>query len=216
MASSPDGGRWREHEADAGLLDAAPLMVVRPRSILTPSAVRRRPRPISTTSARLPCLATGTPAPATMKAAQVEMLYESERIAAGADDIDGVGRAPRPCTILARMALTAPVISSTVSPRTRKRHEEAADLAWRCLPDIMMVEGMRRFLAGQRRARCGLGDLALNSSALMSSMQATLRAVPGGGEVEEILQDEMAVFGGDAFGMELHAVQRQLSCARDP
>src|SRR5262249_14796530 len=35
------------------------------------------------------------------------------------------------------------------------------------------------------------------------------RRVPGGGKIEKILQDEMAVLGGDALGMKLHAVHRQ-------
>ena len=44
------------------------------RSILTPSAESTSAAPEREESARLPCLATGTPTPATMKAAQVEML----------------------------------------------------------------------------------------------------------------------------------------------
>ncbi len=43
-------------------------------SILTPSAVSVSAAPDFEESARLPCLATGTPAPATTKAAAVEML----------------------------------------------------------------------------------------------------------------------------------------------
>ena len=43
-------------------------------SIATPSAPSTSAAPEREDSARLPCLATGTPAPATMKAAQVEML----------------------------------------------------------------------------------------------------------------------------------------------
>ena len=37
-------------------------------------AITRLPEPQREDSARLPCFATGTPVPATMKAAQVEML----------------------------------------------------------------------------------------------------------------------------------------------
>ena len=43
-------------------------------SIFTPSAPRTSAAPEREERARLPCLATGTPAPAAMKAAQVEML----------------------------------------------------------------------------------------------------------------------------------------------
>src|SRR5919206_169299 len=48
------------------------------RSILTPSEASTSAAPERDDSARLPCLATGTPAPATMKDAQVETLTEPE------------------------------------------------------------------------------------------------------------------------------------------
>ncbi len=44
------------------------------RSMRTPNAASTSAAPDLEESARLPCLATGTPAPATMKEAQVEML----------------------------------------------------------------------------------------------------------------------------------------------
>src|ERR1035441_3389021 len=47
-------------------------------SILTPSACSTSAAPDFDDNARLPCLATGTPAPATINAAQVEMLNEPE------------------------------------------------------------------------------------------------------------------------------------------
>src|SRR5262249_59422495 len=50
-------------------------MVSGAHSILTPSAVSTSAEPELDEIERLPCLATGTPAPATTKAAQVEMLY---------------------------------------------------------------------------------------------------------------------------------------------
>src|ERR1700737_2974199 len=88
------------------------------RSILTPSAASTSAAPERDDSARLPCLATGTPLPATMNDAQVETLTEPEpsppvptmSIASGGA-VTG--------SILRRIAETAPVISSTVSPRTR-------------------------------------------------------------------------------------------------
>ena len=48
------------------------------RSSLTPSEASTSAAPERDDSARLPCLATGTPAPATMKAAQVETLTDPE------------------------------------------------------------------------------------------------------------------------------------------
>jgi len=47
-------------------------------SMLMPSAASTSAAPEREDSARLPCLATGTPAPATMKEAQVETLTEPE------------------------------------------------------------------------------------------------------------------------------------------
>ena len=87
-------------------------------SMFTPRAAKTSAAPERDESARLPCLATGTPAPATIKAAQVEILNEPEAsppvptmstASAGADTR----------SIFSRIAVTAPVISSTVSPRTR-------------------------------------------------------------------------------------------------
>ena len=61
-------------------------------SILTPSAVSTSAPPEREDSARLPCLATGTPAPATMKAAQVEMLKEPEASPPVPTTSIGIGR----------------------------------------------------------------------------------------------------------------------------
>ena len=85
-------------------------------SILTPSAVSTSEAPESDDTARLPCLATGTPAPETMKAAQVETLTEPEPSPpVPTTSIASAGAFTR--SILLRIADTAPVISSTVSPR---------------------------------------------------------------------------------------------------
>src|SRR2546430_9245418 len=48
------------------------------RSILTPNAAKTSAAPEREERARLPCFATGTPAPATINAAQVEILNEPE------------------------------------------------------------------------------------------------------------------------------------------
>ena len=94
------------------------------RSILTPSAASTSAAPERDDSARLPCLATGTPAPATMSAAQVEILYEPEASPpVPTTSMASGGAATR--SILLRMVVTAPVISSTVSPRTRSAMRSA-------------------------------------------------------------------------------------------
>src|SRR6476659_9748319 len=87
-------------------------------SILTPSEASTSAAPERDDNARLPCLATGTPAPATMKEAQVETLTEPEPSPpVPTTSTASAGALTR--SILARIADTAPVISSTVSPRTR-------------------------------------------------------------------------------------------------
>ena len=63
----------RHHEADAGLADR-PLDRAGSASMLTPSAVSTSAEPAFDDSARLPCLATGTPQAATTSAAAVETL----------------------------------------------------------------------------------------------------------------------------------------------
>jgi len=87
-------------------------------SILTPSDDSTSAAPERDDSARLPCLATGTPVPATMKEAQVETLTEPEPSPPVPTTSTALAGALTR-SILARIAETAPVISSTVSPRTR-------------------------------------------------------------------------------------------------
>src|SRR5580692_224268 len=106
----------------ASLMQA--LIVSGGMSILTPSAISTSAEPERDDKARLPCLATGTPAPATIKAAQVEMLYETEASPpVPTTSIASGGAVTR--SILLRIVVTAPVISSTVSPRTRNAMSNA-------------------------------------------------------------------------------------------
>src|ERR1700754_3700261 len=87
-------------------------------SILTPSDDSTSAAPERDDSARLPCLATGTPVPATMNEAQVETLTDPEPSPpVPTTSTASAGAVTR--SILPRIADTAPVISSTVSPRTR-------------------------------------------------------------------------------------------------
>src|SRR6185312_15256425 len=107
------------------------------RSILTPREESTSAAPEREDSARLPCLATGTPAPATMKAAQVETLTEPEPSPPVPTTSTASGGASTR-NILARMADTAPVISSTVSPRTRKAINSPPICDGVASPDIML------------------------------------------------------------------------------
>src|SRR5678815_5959907 len=84
----------------------------------TPNAVNRSALPDLLLAARLPCLATGNPAPAMTKAAAVEML----KVFAGLEPVPAVSM-KHECFELTRTARdrnpsTRPVSSSTVSPFT--------------------------------------------------------------------------------------------------
>src|SRR4030088_1073350 len=131
-------------------------------------------------------------------------------------------------SIFERIADTAPVISSMVSPRTRiaikrppicevvaspdimrsnamaacSRLNEAPLAAWpisalRSMP----APSMPRAVAARR-----LGGFGAAVRGLVARMPV---GMPLGREREKILQHEMPVLGGDAFGMELHAVNGQ-------
>ena len=106
-------------------------------SILTPSEDSTSAAPERDDSARLPCLATGTPAPATMNEAQVETLTEPEPSPpVPTTSTASAGALTR--SILARIADTAPVISSTVSPRTRSAISSPPICEGVASPDIML------------------------------------------------------------------------------
>src|SRR4051812_16240400 len=106
-------------------------------SILTPSEASTSAAPERDDSARLPCLATGTPAPATMNEAQVETLTDPEPSPPVPTTSTATGGAFTR-SILARMAETAPVISSTVSPRTRNAIKRPPICEGVASPDIML------------------------------------------------------------------------------
>src|SRR6202158_3288859 len=108
-------------------------------------------------------------------------------------------------SILARMVATAPVISSTLSPRMRMAIKKPPICAGVASPDIILSKAC---VASSRVRWAPVATLPM--SARKRSMSAALRRVPLGGEIEKILQNGLAVLGGDAFGMELHAVHRML------
>ena len=110
--------------------------------MLTPSAVRMSAEPAREDSARLPCLATGTPHAATTSAAAVDTLKvpdASPAVPAGARAAPGASplrpRPPRPPP--------PPVSSSTVSPRTRSPMRKPPTWAGVASPDIMISNAAR-------------------------------------------------------------------------
>src|SRR5215472_3867429 len=199
------------------------------RSMFTPSAASTSAAPERDDKARLPCLATGTPAPATINAAQVEMLNEPDASPPVPTTSIASGGA---CTrsIFARMMLTAPVISSTLSPRTRSAIRSAPICEGVASPDIICSNAPA---ASSRESAAPVATLAMSD--LNSTVTARLsidsrprrtsggftgvaragRVIPRLRDVEKIFQKQMPVFGGNAFGMKLHAVHRQ-SAMREP
>src|SRR5579884_3928745 len=195
------------------------------RSILTPRAASTSAAPERDESARLPCLATGTPAPATISAAQVEMLNEPEASPpVPTTSMASGGASTR--SILARMALTAPVISSTVSPRTRRPISSAPICDGVASPAIICSKALA---ASSRPSDAPVATLAMmprNSTVTWvplinrgarslrpgrRALPPSIRGIPCRSDVEKIPQHEMSVFGGDAFRMKLHAMDWQ-SC----
>src|SRR3954447_19415156 len=106
-------------------------------SILTPSEDSTSAAPERDDSARLPCVATGTAQPATLNDAQVETLTEPDPSPPVPTTSTASGGALTR-SILARIAETAPVISSTVSPRTRSPINRPPICEGVASPDIML------------------------------------------------------------------------------
>src|SRR5690606_26138277 len=159
-------------------------------------------------NARLPCLATGTPAPATTSDAPVEMLSvpaPSPPVPTMSMALSGASTG----TILRRMIETAAAISPTVSPLTRMPIRNAPIWEGVASPD-MMVSITSRISVPVRSLPCAI------------RLRAELMSMPGCSsdgfvaigilrDVQEVLQDGVAVCRSDAFGVELHAMHWQLA-----
>src|SRR5262245_20489492 len=108
-------------------------------------------------------------------------------------------------TILSRMAMTAPVISLTASPRTRSAMSRPPIWAGVASPDIMMSNAC--LASSTLRAR---PSAALAISGLKSDMNGLGSVLHGGaGDPQKVLQNLVALLRRDALGMELHAMDRQ-------
>src|SRR3982074_3556112 len=131
-------------------------------------------------------------------------------------------------SIFERIADTAPVISSMVSPRTRIAIKRPPICEGVASPDIMRSNAMAACSRLNEAPLAACPISALRSMPVPSMRRARARrrlrrfgaplrrlgahtpvGIPLGREREKILQHEMPVLGGDAFGMELHAVNGQ-------
>ena len=129
----------------------------------------------------------------------------------------------------ARIICAAPVISSTVSPRTRSAIRKAPICAGVASPAVIMLEGDADLVlarawrrprpsgsgcelvgghGGHRVVHAGSGGVARGPGVAAARAEA--------GQLEEVGEQRVAVLGGDALGMELHAVHRDASCAAGP
>ena len=143
-------------------------------SMLTPSAVRTSAEPARDDSARLPCLATGTPQAATTIAAAVEML----KVPDASPPVPQVSIAvsgARTLSMRSRSAWAPPVSSSTVSPRTRSPMRKPPTCAGVASPDIMISKASRASLRVN-----GSPEASRPSSAFILSGVALTRCPPAG------------------------------------
>src|SRR5262245_21339158 len=115
----------------------------------------------------------------------------------------------------ARSICAAPVISSTVSPRTRSAIRKAPICAGVAAPAVIWSSAVR-ISSSLSVAPCETFWIRCrNSGEGWASMVASCR-VAGGvnvatprrqtGEIEEVGEQRVSVLGGDALGVELHAV----------
>src|SRR5687768_1720153 len=105
------------------------------------------------------------------------------------------------------MEQTAPAISSTVWPRTRSAIRKPPIWLGVASPDMMMSK------APSASSRVSFWPAASFARKDLISAMSGRRPAPGAGiercrDLQEILENAVAVLGGDAFGVELHAVHR--------
>ncbi len=152
-------------------------------------------------------------------------------VAAGADHVDRVGRRFHAQHLGAHGGDRAGDLVDGFAAHAQ-RHQQRAHLRGRRFARHHAVEGAGCFRAREARAGRDLGDERFEivghgrepstgrvGGRLARRRYARLPAallVPGGGEIEEILQHQMAVLGGDALGMELHAVHGQARMRQRP
>ena len=128
--------------------------------MLTPSAVSTSAAPERDDSARLPCLATGTPAPATMSAAQVEILNEPEASPpVPTTSIASGGAATR--SIFARIADDRAGDLVDRLAAHPQRHQQRAHLRGRRVARHHLLERAGSFLARERGSGRDFADECL-------------------------------------------------------
>src|SRR5579872_4418502 len=177
--------------------------------MLTPSAASTSAEPHLEERLRLPCFATGTPAPATTSAVAVDMLKLPEASPPVPQVSIALGGA---CTIsaFARMARAAPVISSTVSPRTRSAIRKPPICEGVAFPDSMASKASADSASLRRWPCAALPISTLKPVVSMLTVPASCGDRGLLGELDEVREQRVSALGRDALGVELHAVDRPL------
>src|SRR5215207_2840886 len=194
---------------------------------LTPSAASTSALPERLVAARLPCLATGSPAPAMTKAAAVETL----KVFAALEPVPAVST-KRSCRALIRTARprieeASPANSSTVSPFTanatraapicasvavpssRASSSDAASSRRKSSPRMSRSVNWRRGGPARSSLRAGVGRshegdvLSLRGSSDMGRL-----------ELQKVGQQALALGGEDGLGVELHALHLEEAVAQ--
>jgi hypothetical protein len=190
------GGAAGKEEADAEVGQRLSA-VSTARSRLRPRASSVSAAPALELAARLPCLATGTPQAATTRLTAVETLSV------------WCPSPPVPQTSMALAgASTAIMRARMAAPRRRSR--------WRFRPGRTGRRGRRGVLIGhaiEDRGKGGERSLLVERGCRDGGQRAHAGSGPDPADREEIGDHGVAMFGGDAFGVELHAVDRQAGMA---
>ncbi len=113
--------------------------------------------------------------------------------------------------IFARMAKTAPVISSTLSPRTLRAMRKPPICDGVTSPDSMASKAAIASLWVSAAPAATLAIKGLKYSMRADRSAPKAARVERGGQVQEIAQDLSSVLARDAFGMELHPVNRTVA-----
>ena len=133
--------RWADMKHKPTSSNAA-CRIEKSASTLMPNALCTSVVPDFEEAARLPCLAMGTPQPATTKVAAVEIFnvpVPSPPVPTMSMASDGGFS----FLIRSRITITPPVISFTLSPRTRRAIKKAPICDGVAFPDIMMSKAVR-------------------------------------------------------------------------
>src|SRR3954471_10544988 len=148
---------------------------------------------------RLPCLATGTPQPATTKAVAVDTLSVA-RPSPPVPHTSMVPSGARTVVIAARIARTAPVISATEGGRIASAVRNAAIRGSLTSPRMIASKAP----AASSAERSSPTATRLSASPKLDVLMPGAREIVG--NLEKILQQGVTIFRGDAFRMELHAM----------